>query len=828
MIGAQTFHCCLGAALVALTLGCSSRVPVSPRCEAEADAQLCASRGAECGLLSAIDRCGAKREVTCGGCEEPMTCGTGDFQNRCSCEAETDEELCAENPSCEPLEVVDACGRTRQMRCNPCEAGALCTRTGAGCRCKPFEDLCLDRGLQCGEAAFSDSCGGELRVECGQCPAGQICGAWGAPNVCGCAPELPQDFCTRVGKDCGLVFGPDSCGVARTVDCGSCPSLQLCGAGGTENQCGAPVCVGDGFCWQNPLPQGNTLRGIWGSSRQDVWAVGDSGTLLRWDGARWALAQGPTSASLRGVWGSSASDVWAVGADSTEQGVITHFDGGQWNVVPGLQVPSLDGVAGASASDGWAVGEAGTLLRLRAGGWQPHSSPTSQRLKSVAVFPSGQAMAAGLGGLFTFDGTTWSRASQDDWPWEYEWVGGRSEADYWVASRSRFCRVHPPAATSCSSNMIPEYRFDIVRVFSANPQEAWIAWTMLYDYQSPPTSRSYIGRYVDGASDMSVLADSGQRVRGLWGAVADDVWAVGDFGTLMRWDGREWKNANRSTVQELRAIAVAAPDDAWAVGRNETLLHFTGDRWKAAARPAGDWPEPWSVSMAGRGAAWGLSQMTEGHFLSPPDHRQTTISRLTGGTWQLAGRVDFDLNAIWAASPDEAWAVGDQGTLARCNPSCASVPSPTQASLKAVWGSSPRDVWASGESGTLVHFDGTSWSKVASPAGQAAVVSLWGASANEVWAVAVIPNATSSTLMRWDGTAWTAFEQPPVVLRAVCGAGADDVWAVGKAGAMMRRRLGSWSTVTSGVGHDLNACAALPGAGVWVVGQGGAILHRGP
>jgi hypothetical protein len=29
--------------------------------------------------------------------------------------------------------------------------------------------------------------------------------------------------------------------------------------------------------WQNPLPQGNTLRGVWGSSGSDVFAVGRDG-----------------------------------------------------------------------------------------------------------------------------------------------------------------------------------------------------------------------------------------------------------------------------------------------------------------------------------------------------------------------------------------------------------------------------------------------------------------------------------------------------------------------------------------------------------------------
>ncbi len=37
------------------------------------------------------------------------------------------------------------------------------------------------------------------------------------------------------------------------------------------------------WTWQNPLPQGNSLRDVWGSSGSDVFAVGDGGTILHYD-----------------------------------------------------------------------------------------------------------------------------------------------------------------------------------------------------------------------------------------------------------------------------------------------------------------------------------------------------------------------------------------------------------------------------------------------------------------------------------------------------------------------------------------------------------------
>jgi hypothetical protein len=65
-----------------------------------------------------------------------------------------------------------------------------------------------------------------------------------------------------------------------------------------------------------PLPSGSVLNEIWGSSATDVFAVGEDGVVLHYDGAAWTLAT-PTRAGLLGVWGSSPGDVYAVGAAGT-------------------------------------------------------------------------------------------------------------------------------------------------------------------------------------------------------------------------------------------------------------------------------------------------------------------------------------------------------------------------------------------------------------------------------------------------------------------------------------------------------------------------------
>src|SRR2546426_2942663 len=74
-----------------------------------------------------------------------------------------------------------------------------------------------------------------------------------------------------------------------------------------------PVCSSDGWCWSNPLPQGNPLTSVWGSASTDVWAVGYGGTILHWDGSAWAGVPSGTPNTLYGVWGGGRTDGWAAG-----------------------------------------------------------------------------------------------------------------------------------------------------------------------------------------------------------------------------------------------------------------------------------------------------------------------------------------------------------------------------------------------------------------------------------------------------------------------------------------------------------------------------------
>ena len=83
-----------------------------------------------------------------------------------------------------------------------------------------------------------------------------------------------------------------------------------------------------GWEWQNPLPQGNTIYDIWGSSDNDIFAVGYNGFILHYDGLTWSAMESGTTTWLYGVWGNSRNNVFAVGDDGT----ILHYEGNTCSV----------------------------------------------------------------------------------------------------------------------------------------------------------------------------------------------------------------------------------------------------------------------------------------------------------------------------------------------------------------------------------------------------------------------------------------------------------------------------------------------------------------
>ncbi|QTA84768.1 hypothetical protein [Desulfonema magnum] len=265
------------------------------------------------------------------------------------------------------------------------------------------------------------------------------------------------------------------------------------------------------------------LAGVWGSSGSDVFAVGQSGTILHYDGTSWSSMDSGTSDILYGVWGSSGSDVFAVGY----YGEIPHYDGTSWSSMdPGTSI-YFDDVWGSSGSDVFAVGavgggDGGTIRHYDGTSWSSMDPGISYALYGVWGSSGSDVFAVGDSGtILRYDGTSWS--SMDS------------------------------GATQCLYGVWGSSGSDVFAVGDGG--------TILH---------------YDGTSWSSMDSGTSSHLSGVWGSSGSDVFAVGYDGTIQHYDGTSWSSMDSGTSSRLYGVWGSSGSDVFAVGYDGTILHYDG------------------------------------------------------------------------------------------------------------------------------------------------------------------------------------------------------------------------------------------------------------
>ncbi len=192
-----------------------------------------------------------------------------------------------------------------------------------------------------------------------------------------------------------------------------------------------------------PSPTTATLYGIWGAADGPLWAVGgfvfDSSkdpVLLKIDGDKVESMKLPSeikpSEALFKVWGSAANDVWVIG----DKGTVLHWDGKAltYSAIEGK--PRLVTVHGGGKSDVVVVGgamNAQLFERKGNGKWVDKAPEGLQSLNGVYVRSDGTAAAAGMGGVvLERKGGTWTELPlpDSDADWHGVWLDG--DGDIWA------------------------------------------------------------------------------------------------------------------------------------------------------------------------------------------------------------------------------------------------------------------------------------------------------------------------------------------------------------------------------------------------------------
>jgi photosystem II stability/assembly factor-like uncharacterized protein len=148
----------------------------------------------------------------------------------------------------------------------------------------------------------------------------------------------------------------------------------------------------------------NMLWDVWGNSGTDVFAVGQSGIILRCDGSIWSMMTSGMTDWLHGIWGSSDTDVFASGDYGIGTGTVLRYNGTTWSDSVVGASNRLIGIWGSSGTDVFSAGDGGTIYHYNGSSWSPMTSGTTKGLMSVWGSSGTDVFAVGQDGIILYYG----------------------------------------------------------------------------------------------------------------------------------------------------------------------------------------------------------------------------------------------------------------------------------------------------------------------------------------------------------------------------------------------------------------------------------------
>jgi photosystem II stability/assembly factor-like uncharacterized protein len=551
---------------------------------------------------------------------------------------------------------------------------------------------------------------------------------------------MGQDILQYDRGDWSVVNGPKH-GFIFSVEDSSLTGGWAVGGGGTVLQY-------TGGQWQAvPAPKID-LYSVAMIASNVGWAVGSGGSagnLLYYQNGTWSVVNNPASQeTLWSIAMPSPDEGWAVGSTHSDTGLLLHYSRGQWTEVPSPTNEFLLAVALTSPAEGWAVGSHGVILHYLNGVWSvytqtvaPDSTPTppaggldlsKYELHDISMVSPDEGWAVG---------NTWSIISQGSNP--YRMDAGDPVILHYL--HGRWTPDPLPDVTrqlNCggSNGACPPFALYSITMTSA--REGWAVGSSVLPPGADGITFPLLLHYTGGKwveVDLQNAALSSIYLRS-----ANDGWAIGQVfaangvgsAEIFHYDGHNWTPVfNPGTFSVAPGGIFGAPggnlwvtgiDTSVTVGDGEdgndhiALLHYDGTRWsKVDPHIANGRLYSFAFTSAEDGWAVGMLPNTDQHRPSEVDG---LLMRYHNGVWEQQpllkdpfGSSSFSLNGVAMLSPQEGWAVGNEGVMLHyVNGVWERAPSPTSEDLLLVTFASASEGWAIGANGTMLHYQYGAWS----------------------------------------------------------------------------------------------------------------------
>jgi hypothetical protein len=263
------------------------------------------------------------------------------------------------------------------------------------------------------------------------------------------------------------------------------------------------------------------------------------------------------------------------------------------------------------------------------------------------------------------------------------------------------------------------------------------------------------------------------QLRSLWVVADNNVYAAGAGGTVIHYDGTAWSTVmpQPPTTDVLVGIWARESGELLVVGANGDVHHFAADTWTKVS------PTP----LAPLFGIWG-TDANDAYVVGDSGN----IFSWTGAAWApMTSNTALPLRSVWGTSTSNIVAVGSGGVIQRYNGSnWGAAPSTplTGLTLRGVWTSDTKIIAVGNQStmgGIIATKEAAAWNTQL--VSTMYLSSVWGRADDDVYAV-----GTSGTIMHYDGSTWTAMASGAMSdLEAVGGTQAN-TFAVGAAGTILR------------------------------------------
>jgi hypothetical protein len=314
-----------------------------------------------------------------------------------------------------------------------------------------------------------------------------------------------------------------------------------------------------------PVTSQYALTSTWGSSKNDVWAAGSGGTIIHYDGAAWKATPTGLKHTFNALWGTSATDVWAVAAGD----VILHSDGfangaGAWT----RAAAAVDENFALPVFAVWGTATGELRLGGRSFNFQDADGNfgSANQLVAHAVADGGVAWTP-TGGSAVVHGI-WGSSADDVWI-----VADNRDAASWQLGYTAHGRRAGDGGTELAWTEVDSQSSVVLgAIWGSSANDVWAVG-----------DKGTLRHITTSATQWQVIeSPTTEALHGVWGTGPADVWAVGDFGTILHFDGMAWSASTAAFAvgkkrPHLYGVWGSGPSDVWIVG-DGVALHYTGPK----------------------------------------------------------------------------------------------------------------------------------------------------------------------------------------------------------------------------------------------------------